>query len=124
MFLCDILVEQHESVQPPVESDVNQQDSKDSSIDQQAPPQQYSDEDEDEELTDESPENEECVPIKRFYLLTKLKKIKDILKQYNIVDSDFDLLLKFVNSLSYNTLLFISDKMIQAVEARIKNVEE
>jgi len=121
MFLCDILVEQHESVQPPVESDVNQQDS---SIDQQAPPQQYSDEDEDEELTDESPENEECVPIKRFYLLTKLKKIKDILKQYNIVDSDFDLLLKFVNSLSYNTLLFISDKMIQAVEARIKNVEE
>jgi hemolysin activation/secretion protein len=127
MFLCDILVEQQETV--------DQQDtsedriSQDSSTDQQTPPQQEldSDPDIDEDLEDGSTENDECVPIKRYYLLNKLKNFKYILKKYNIINSDFELLLKFVDSLSYNTLLFVSDKMIQSAEeqiARTRNAEE
>lgn len=92
----------------------------------------YSDdlEDEDLESTEEEPQATEnflpsdLAPIKRYYLIQKLKELSTTLSNYNIKNDDLELVLKFVNDLSYPSLMILGSGVIQTIEdqlARLSN---
>lgn len=110
MFLCEILTEQQQQVFRKLSS--------------QQPPQsndEYEDED-DVALEDDVAEVvpfQEILPIKKYYLIGKLKELKSKLDHHNIQNTDFDTIIKFVNSLSYGSLVSLASGVVPVVEEQL-----
>ena len=62
---------------------------------------------------------QELLPIKRYYLVLRLKDLKSQLDDGNIKNPDFDIVIKFINNLSYNSLVMLSNSIIPVVEEQI-----
>ena len=62
---------------------------------------------------------QEILPMKRYYLMGKLKELKSLLDQNNIQNTDFDIIMKFINNLSYDSLLSLSGGIIPVVEDQL-----
>lgn len=112
MFLCEILTEQQQVL--PAAPQVQPQS---------AVPTQSEVEDEYDPELDGSVEEvapfQEILPMKRYYLIGKLKELKSRLDQNNIQNTDFDIILKFTNSLSYSSLLSLTSGIIPVVEEQL-----
>lgn len=62
---------------------------------------------------------QEILPLKRYYLVMRLKELKSQLDDGNIKNPDFDILIKFINNLSYSSLVILSNSIIPVVEEQI-----
>jgi len=62
---------------------------------------------------------QEILPLKRYYLILRLKELKSQLDDNNIKNADFDTIIKFVNNLSYNSIVMLSNGIIPVVEEQI-----
>jgi len=62
---------------------------------------------------------QELLPLKRYYLVLRLKDLKSQLDDGNIKNPDFDIVIKFINNLSYNSLVMLSNSIIPVVEEQI-----
>jgi hypothetical protein len=114
MFLCEILTEQ-----------------------QQALPQQEEPSSDDELRSDELENDgeeggdvqvpnvfEEILPLKRYYLIQKLHDLKTKLGQYNITNENLDIVIRFINSFSYNALLILATALISDIESKLERVSD
>lgn len=89
---------------------------------QQGQPQQQDGDEYDPELDDEmqeAPPFQEILPMKRYYLIGRLKEFKNRLDQNNIQNDDLDIIMKFINSLSYNSIVSLSSGIIPVVEDQL-----
>lgn len=145
MFLCEILMEQqqapaplpkapaqhvHVHVQPPTPKEKKEPEQKQPVEQpqqvqpQQAPVQarQYGDEYDpelDAEDLPEAPPFQEILPMKRYYLIGRLRELKSRLDQSNIQNTDFDIIMRFINNLSYNSLVSLTGGIIPVVEDQL-----
>ena len=90
----------------------------------QAPVQadQYNDEYDpelDAEEIPEAPPFQEILPMKRYYLIGRLRELKSRLDQNNIQNEDFDIIVKFTNNLSYGSLVSLASGIIPVVEEQL-----
>mgnify|MGYP000904967371 CR=1 FL=1 len=134
MFLCEILSEQQQApsqylgqVQrlPSQYSDQMQQLSPDQDVDFSSD----DDLDDEEEFSDEGAAEEtspfpELLPLKRYYLIQRLNTLKARLDQSNISNKDLDIIVKFVNNLSYNSLLSLLNGIVPVIEDQIARSNE
>lgn len=130
MFLCEILTEQQQAlpqpvvpVQPapqviPVQQVSTPQQQKISQADL-GYGDEYDPELDSEEVVEEIPPFQEILPMKRYYLIQKLNDFKLRLDSLNISNEDFNTILKFMNNLSYNSLLSLSSGILPVVEDQI-----
>jgi hypothetical protein len=140
MFLCEILTEQqappptpklpaqhvHVHVQQPSPPKEKKEPVQQEQPQPVVPVQQadYSDSGEydpelDGEDVQEVPPFQEILPMKRYYLMGRLKELKSLLDQNNIQNTDFDIIMKFINNLSYDSLLSLSGGIIPVVEDQL-----
>lgn len=66
----------------------------------------------------ESPGEEgfpEAVPLKKFELLQKMIQMKDHLRTRGIFNDDLELLIKFGSELSYETILALSNQIVDRI---------
>jgi hypothetical protein len=139
MFLCEILTEQQQALPkapkpPPQHIHVHVQQptppkEKKEPVQQvepvQAAPEQnpYDAGDEyDLELdgaVDEVLPFQEILPMKRYYLIGRLRELKSKLDQNNIQNEDFDIIVKFTNNLSYGSLVSLASGIIPVVEEQL-----
>ncbi len=144
MFLCEILTEQQQappqavvnkaSIKQPVVQQVipqtqqiqlpaayptqqsyNQDQQDDYDIDYDS---ELDSEDEGGEV-DTSPPFPEILPLKKYYLIQRLKNLKSRLDECNINNSDLDIILKFVNNISYNSLVSLFINILPVVEEQL-----
>ncbi len=108
MFLCEILTEQQQAFSKVSKPMVNEDQSK-------------SEDEYDEDLDDvqEAPAFQEILPIKKYYLINRLKELKSRLDQHNIQNEDFNIITKFLNNFSYNSLLSLANGIIPVVEDQL-----
>ena len=143
MFLCEILTEQQQALPqapkaPPQHVHVHVQqpappkEKKEPAQQQvQQPVQQAAPDEYDPELDGMDmqgvPPFQEILPMKRYYLIGRLNELKSQLDQNNIQNTDFDIIMKFINNLSYNSLVSLSSGIIPVVEDQLarlmKNVQ-
>ena len=77
-----------------------------------------------EDLPEEEPDQEPyLVPLKKFFLIQKLMSVKSKLDENRMGMVELDNILKFVNELPYETLLLLSDRVIDLVKEHIKEVK-
>ena len=147
MFMCEILTEQQQAPapppkfpaqhvhvhvqQPPAPKEKKEPEPKQPAqvpqqqvVQQQAPVQadQYGNEYDSELDAEEAPEAppfQEILPMKRYYLIGRLKELKSRLDQNNIQNTDFDIIMKFINNLSYNSLISLTGGIIPVVEDQL-----
>jgi hypothetical protein len=140
MFLCEILTEQQALPQAPklppqhvhvhVEQPKEKKEKPAPEPVQAVPVQQAqqvqaapnSDGEYDPELDGEMEEVQpfqEILPMKRYYLIGKLKEMKSRLDEHNIQNEDFDIIIKFINSLSYNSIVSLASGIIPVVEDQL-----
>lgn len=65
-------------------------------------------------------ENPEFMPLKKYYLINKIDDLKSKLKMYGINNIFLDMVYPFFNSLSYATLLLVSDKILLDLERMLE----
>jgi hypothetical protein len=95
-------------------------------------PQDYSEEDlasfENEEGTeDESAEDDNAaglVPIKRYFLIQRLFTLNDKLNQLRIKNDVLNLVITFIDSFSYASLLSLSNKLVEDIYLQVKGSTE
>lgn len=143
MFLCEILTEQqqvlpkapksapqhiHVHVQQPAPPKEKKEPAPQEQPQQAAPvqaaqnPYDDSGDEYDSELDGSAEEVlpfQEILPMKRYYLIGKLKELKSRLDQNNIQNEEFDIIIKFINSLSYSSLVSLSIGIIPVVEEQL-----
>ena len=66
-----------------------------------------------EYIQQEAPEIE---PLKKYYLIQKITELRLQLQEHNIRNKDLDNVLKFVDNLSYNTLLSLVNAVLPDIE--------
>lgn len=81
---------------------------------EQSPEEGESSEDED------SQEPEEFQPLKKYQLVQKLFDLRDRLEDNGIYNSDLDTLLKFASSLSYDTLVLLTDGILEFIKKQVE----
>lgn len=111
-------------VQPQPQGQVQQsqpqpqkQSSEDPNLDQFHPEEDQLDGQHQEELPSDPPE---FMPLKKYMLLDKLRSLKNNLDLKNINNSDLETLLKFGNSLSYDTLILLSNGIVESISKQFK----
>ena len=57
----------------------------------------------------------EATPLKKFELLQKMIQMKDHLRNRGIFDDDLELLIKFASELSYETILAVSNSIVDRI---------
>ncbi len=62
---------------------------------------------------------QEILPMKRYYLIGRLRELKSRLDQNNIQNEDFDIIVKFTNNLSYGSLVSLASGIIPVVEEQL-----
>lgn len=139
MFLVETIFATFEQQQPPQVVQVSQQQGQQQPSPEQGvqnipqeqipPEDQYYDPDlDDEEMRaedgqvaiDQSPAtSQELLPIRRYYLLEKIRLLKSRLKDYNVQNDDLDVIIKFSNQLSYNSLVSLVVSLLPVIEEQI-----
>lgn len=108
MFLCEILTEQQQLPPPP--DNVTHQTA-------------YPEDGVDPELEGEDTELfADILPLKRYYLIQRLNELRDKLEYNNIQNNDLNIILKFMNNISYSSLLALSSGIIPAVENQLERL--
>lgn len=137
MFLCEILTEQQQA--PPQAANISgaevQQDLMSSKTQPAHSTQpnsyQQNDIEFDPELdsesggeeADQSPPFQDILPLKKYYLMQKLKDLKSRLDEFNIKNTDFEIISKFMNDISYNSLLSLSINILPVVEEQLARLQ-
>lgn len=72
----------------------------------------------DNENTQQTSEaDQDLTPIKKFYLVQKIRRLRDVLRELNYHDiENVDLLLKFSSSLTYPTLLRLTNAILDQLK--------
>lgn len=100
-----------------------QQSAKTQSVPAEESAPEYTDEDidsgEEELIGQEDTIPPDLAPLRKYFLIQKLKELKDQIQDYNIQNPDLDTILKFVNNLSYNSLLLLSNGIVLSIEEQI-----
>ena len=143
MFLCEILTEQQQAppqatlarTNVPAEIQVPQQVQTQVAYPAQVDPNQqdYGDMEYDPELDgeDESggmvaeqpPPFREILPLKKYYLIQRLKNLKSRLDEFNIKNEDLEIVLKFMNNISYNSLVSLSINILPVIEEQLARLQ-
>jgi len=63
------------------------------------------------------------VPIKRYYLIQKLYALNNKLNQLRIKNTILSLVINFIDSFSYESLLSISNKMIEEIYIQVHQLD-
>jgi len=96
----------------------------------QQAPQDYSEEDlanfENEEGVDEQEDSSAAglVPIKRYYLIQQLFALNDKLNELRIKNDVLNLVITFIDSFSYQSLLSLSNKLVEDIYLQVKGSTE
>lgn len=96
----------------------------------QQAPQDYSEEDlanfESEEGVDEQEDSSAAglVPIKRYYLIQQLFALNDKLNELRIKNDVLNLVITFIDSFSYQSLLSLSNKLVEDIYLQVKGSTE
>lgn len=64
--------------------------------------------------------NKDMEPIKKLYLIQKLTRLNEVLKDSELFNQELALVLKFGANISYPTLLTMSDKLITVIDQQLK----
>jgi len=75
------------------------------------------------EMVAQAPPFQEILPLKRYYLIEKLKNLKFRLDENNIKNEDLDTILKFVNSMSYSSLVSLSINLLPVIEEQLARLQ-
>lgn len=67
-------------------------------------------------------ESPEILPLKKYYLIQKIIDLNAKLTQKNIVNSDLDNIMKFMDNLSYNTLLSLITTILPDIEEQLVRI--
>lgn len=94
------------------------------------PVQSYDDMDYDEDLDADTgdevsqlPPYQGILPLKKYYLIEKLKNFKSRLDEKNIENKDFDIIIKFMNSMSYNSLVGLTTSILPVIEDQLVRLQ-
>lgn len=125
MFLCEILTEQQQALPKASKSAllkekeglVQQVGSVQATSEQNSYDGEY--DPELDEVADEVPPFQEILPIKRYYLIERLRELKSKLGQNNIQNEDLNIIVKFANNLSYGSLVSLASGIIPVVEEQL-----
>jgi len=66
----------------------------------------------------------EAEPLKKYELLQKLSRMQTILKSTNIYDNDLDIILSFGSDLSYETLLALTNAIVDRLSKYITGIKK
>jgi len=64
----------------------------------------------------------EATPLKKFDLLQKVTFMRNALREQNIYDDDLDLIIKFGTELTYETLLMLTNAIIDKVNQHLSEI--
>lgn len=85
---------------------------------------QQSEEDQSEEKQSEEEQVEDVFasfePIKRYHLISQLMKMQNNLRTINYENTVLNMLIKFVDNVSYEHLLIIIPKLLNSIEQELK----
>ena len=73
--------------------------------------------DQDQEQIADPPE---FMPLKQFYLLEKIRNLKAKLEDQNISSHELDIILKFGNDFSYDTLVRLVDGIMDILKVQLQ----
>jgi len=137
MFLVEVLFEQQTqtpSQVPPVQivQHVNQPETKqpeptsqqDQDVPQEQPEQQLSGDELDAVQAQEMGIAPDLMPIKKYYLINRLKELKTQLGEYSIQNDELNIVLKFADNLSYSSLLSIGMILIDFIEQQLARLTD
>lgn len=65
----------------------------------------------------------EATPMKKFELIMKLSQMRNVLQTNGIYDDDLDLILQFGPELSYETILALSNAIIEKLRKYIAGIK-
>lgn len=68
--------------------------------------------------------NSSLVPIKRYYLIQKLFALNDKLNQLRIKNDVLSLVILFIDSFSYESLLSLSNRLVEDIYLQIKDTSK
>jgi len=133
MFLCEILTEQQQQVLPPSVVPTGQavpQQVVAQPASQSIPQSDMGYDEYDPELdagegeaVQEVPPFQEILPMKKYYLVQRLRNLKSTLDQNDIQNQDFDIIMKFVNNVSYDSLVSLSNGIIPVIEDQLARLQ-
>lgn len=81
-------------------------------------PQAQNDQQQIQQIQQEEPV--EYTPLKKYFLAQKLNDLNIRLKKYNMTNETLDIMIKFMDSLSYETLVTLSNNIIQTINAELE----
>lgn len=146
MFLCEILTEQQQAppqatlartnvpapavvqappqqvqaqVAYPAQVDPNQQEYGDMEYD----PELDGEDEGGEMVAEQPPPFREILPLKKYYLIQRLKNLKSRLDEFNIKNEDLEIVLKFMNNISYNSLVSLSINILPVIEEQLARLQ-
>jgi len=73
-------------------------------------------------LDPSSPYPEET-PLKKFELILKLSQMRSVLQSNGVYDDDLDLILQFAPDLSYETILALSNAVVEKLSKYITGIK-
>lgn len=74
--------------------------------------------------TDETGDPAEFMPLKKYYLIQQLQDLQFKLKDNNLSFEDLDMLLKFCNNMTYQTLMRMSSIVINYAMIQLQNANK
>lgn len=146
MFLCEILTEQQQAppqatlartnvpapavvqappqqvqaqVAYPAQADPNQQEYGDMEYD----PELDGEDESGGMVAEQPPPFREILPLKKYYLIQRLKNLKARLGEFNIKNEDLEIILKFMNNVSYNSLVSLSINILPGIEEQLARLQ-
>jgi len=133
MFLCETLTEQQQAPpqvapagQPPQQVVVQQPVQAAPQANQYQQDADYDSEldGEDEEMVAEQiPPFQEILPLKKYYLIQKLKKLKSRLDEFDLINEDLNIIMKFMNNISYNSLMSLTINILPVIEEQLARLQ-
>lgn len=112
MFLIEVLFEQNAPQVPPAVPV------------QSAPTQQQPVPGEELSQTQDVGFPPDLLPIKKYYVIGKLKELKNQLNEYSLQNDELDTILKFSDNLSYSSLLSMSLVLTDAIAEQIARLTD
>ena len=65
----------------------------------------------------------EILPLKKYYLTQELTKVRNQLYRAGITRDDLNLVVKFQNFLSYDTLVILADKVFNNIQDDLRSIK-
>ena len=76
-----------------------------------------------EMVAEQPPPFREILPLKKYYLIQRLKNLKSRLDEFNIKNEDLEIVLKFMNNISYNSLVSLSINILPVIEEQLARLQ-